>query len=90
MGNVKLTITIMLQALLAFSIYGFSLNAFADDAALPTKGAAEERYKVELIRDKDYKCIQCHKRLKTDTCWLPWRGRYLYHRKRSELYSMSQ
>ncbi|MCW8344550.1 cytochrome c nitrite reductase pentaheme subunit [Vibrio sp. ZSDZ65] len=61
MGNVKLTITIMLQALLAFSIYGFSLNAFADDAALPTKGAAEERYKVELIRDKDYKCIQCHK-----------------------------
>ncbi|MFA0441855.1 cytochrome c nitrite reductase pentaheme subunit [Vibrio sp. 10N.286.49.C2] len=61
MGNVKLTITIMLQALLAFSFYGFSLNAFADDAAFPQEGAAQQRYKVELIRDKDYKCVQCHK-----------------------------
>ncbi len=33
MGNVKLTMVMMLQALLAFTLCGYSLNAFADGAA---------------------------------------------------------
>ncbi|MGR5094743.1 cytochrome c nitrite reductase pentaheme subunit [Vibrio maritimus] len=60
MGNVKLTMVMMLQTLLAFILCGYSLNALADDAALVKEGDST-RHKVELIRDKDYKCIQCHK-----------------------------
>ncbi|MFC5077702.1 Cytochrome c-type protein NrfB precursor [Vibrio thalassae] len=60
MGNVKLTMAIMLQALLALTLYGYSLNALADHATLAKEGGAQ-RHKVELIRDKDYKCLQCHK-----------------------------
>lgn len=60
MGNIKLTIVIMLKSLLAFCLYGYSLHAVADTSAMPSEGKST-RHEVTLIRDKDYKCIQCHK-----------------------------
>ncbi|MCJ2376514.1 cytochrome c nitrite reductase pentaheme subunit [Vibrio sp. ZSDZ34] len=60
MGNIKLTMGMMLQALLLLCLYGFSINAFADETTSETS-VESERHKVSLIRDKDYKCVQCHK-----------------------------
>ena len=60
MGNIKLAIVIMLKSLLAFCLYGYSIHALADS---PTVDSVTDsaRHEVELIRDKDYKCVQCHK-----------------------------
>ncbi|MEZ8989703.1 cytochrome c nitrite reductase pentaheme subunit [Vibrio breoganii] len=60
MGNIKLTIATMLQSLLVLCLIGYSINALANDG-VPSVSATSERFKVELIRDKDYKCTQCHK-----------------------------
>ncbi|ODS10714.1 cytochrome c nitrite reductase pentaheme subunit [Vibrio scophthalmi] len=60
MGNIKLAIVIMLKLFLSLCLYGYSLHAVADTIAVesPTSSA---RHEVTLNRDKDYKCIQCHK-----------------------------
>ncbi|MGD8109522.1 cytochrome c nitrite reductase pentaheme subunit [Vibrio sp. TRT 21S02] len=60
MGNIKLAIVIMLKSLLAFCLYGYSLHAVADDSAA-VANESSSRHEVELIRDRDYKCVQCHK-----------------------------
>ena len=60
MGNIKLTIETMLKLLFVFAIYGFSIAAHATSSE-PIEGAQAERHQVELIRDRDYKCLQCHK-----------------------------
>ncbi|MEF1254128.1 cytochrome c nitrite reductase pentaheme subunit [Vibrio sp. M260112] len=60
MGNIKLAIVIMLKSLLAFCLYGYSLHAVADTSTVQSEGTSA-RHEVTLIRDKDYKCIQCHK-----------------------------
>ncbi|MBE8577910.1 cytochrome c nitrite reductase pentaheme subunit [Vibrio sp. OPT18] len=59
MGNIKLAIVIMLKSLLAFCLYGYSIHAVAEPAVTPV--GESTRHEVELIRDKDYKCVQCHK-----------------------------
>lgn len=41
MGNVKLTMVMMFQTLLAFILCGYSLNALADDAASLKKGTLQ-------------------------------------------------
>jgi len=46
MGNIKLTIETMLKFLFIFAIYGFFTAAHATSSE---------------IRDRDYKCLQCHK-----------------------------
>ncbi|NRF62714.1 cytochrome c nitrite reductase pentaheme subunit [Vibrio coralliilyticus] len=61
MGNIKLAIVIMLKTILAFCLYGYSLHAVAADSSAPTAEESSTRHEVTLIRDKDYKCIQCHK-----------------------------
>ncbi|WP_117235159.1 cytochrome c nitrite reductase pentaheme subunit [Vibrio maerlii] len=61
MGNIKLTIVIMLKSLLAFCLYGYSLHAVANEVVATEAANSSARHEVELIRDKDYKCIQCHK-----------------------------
>ncbi|MFV0449401.1 MAG: cytochrome c nitrite reductase pentaheme subunit [Vibrio sp.] len=58
MGNFKLAIVIMLKSVLAFCLYGYSLYAVADD---PVIEKSVTRHEVTFIRDKDYKCTQCHK-----------------------------
>lgn len=60
MGNIKLAIVIMLKSLLAFCLYGYSLHAVADTSTVQSEEKSA-RHEVTLIRDKDYKCIQCHK-----------------------------
>ncbi|MCG9748912.1 cytochrome c nitrite reductase pentaheme subunit [Vibrio brasiliensis] len=60
MGNIKLAIVIMLKSILAFCLYGYSLHAVADTSTVQSE-ATSARHEVTLIRDKDYKCIQCHK-----------------------------
>ena len=60
MGNIKLAIVIMLKSILAFCLYGYSLHAVADTSTLQSEDTSG-RHEVTLIRDKDYKCIQCHK-----------------------------
>ncbi|NOH83931.1 cytochrome c nitrite reductase pentaheme subunit [Vibrionales bacterium C3R12] len=60
MGNIKLTIAIMLKSLLAFCLYGYSIHAVADSSSVQVENAST-RHEVSLIRDKDYKCVQCHK-----------------------------
>ncbi|USD40402.1 cytochrome c nitrite reductase pentaheme subunit [Vibrio sp. SCSIO 43135] len=60
MGNIKLAMVIMLKSILAFCLYGYSLHAVADTSTLQSEGQSD-RHEVTLIRDKDYKCIQCHK-----------------------------
>lgn len=60
MGNIKLAIVIMLKSLLAFCLYGYSLHAVADASIVQSQNK-QARHEVTLIRDKDYKCIQCHK-----------------------------
>ncbi|HHF3196158.1 TPA: cytochrome c nitrite reductase pentaheme subunit [Vibrio diabolicus] len=60
MGNIKLTIETMLKFLFIFAIYGFFTAAHATSSE-PVEGAQAERHQVELIRDRDYKCLQCHK-----------------------------
>lgn len=50
----------MLKLLFVFAIYGFSIAAHATSSE-PIEGAQAERHQVELIRDRDYKCLQCHK-----------------------------
>jgi len=60
MGNIKLAIVIMLKSLLAFCLYGYSLHAVADTSTVQSEDKSA-RHEVTLIRDKDYKCIQCHK-----------------------------
>ncbi len=60
MGNIKLTIETMLKLLFVFAIYGFTIAAHATSSE-PIEGAQAERHQVELIRDRDYKCLQCHK-----------------------------
>lgn len=61
MGNIKLAIVIMLKTILAFCLYGYSLHAVAADSSAPIAEESSTRHEVTLIRDKDYKCIQCHK-----------------------------
>ncbi|MDF2154297.1 cytochrome c nitrite reductase pentaheme subunit [Vibrio sp. CAU 1672] len=63
MGNIKLTIETMLKFLFVFAVYGFSIAAHATPSE-PADGAQAERHQVELIRDRDYKCLQCHKESK--------------------------
>lgn len=64
MANNKLTIDIALKILissfLALCLYGYSQFAFADESTSKDQ-AKSSRHEVELIRDKDYKCVQCHK-----------------------------
>ncbi|EPF7601319.1 cytochrome c nitrite reductase pentaheme subunit [Vibrio vulnificus] len=60
MGNIKLAIVIMLKSILAFSFYGYSFSAIAD-TSVATEATDSSRFQVELIRDRDYKCVQCHK-----------------------------
>ncbi|MCX2789211.1 cytochrome c nitrite reductase pentaheme subunit [Vibrio sp. Sgm 5] len=60
MGNIKLAIETMLKLLFIFAVYGFSIAAHATSSEL-VEGAQTERHQVELIRDRDYKCLQCHK-----------------------------
>ena len=60
MGNIKLAIVIMLKSILAFCLYGYSIHAVADTSAVQSE-ASSARHEVKLFRDKDYKCIQCHK-----------------------------
>ncbi|MPW35864.1 cytochrome c nitrite reductase pentaheme subunit [Vibrio sp. B1Z05] len=60
MGNIKLTIATMLKALIALCLFGYSINALANDG-VQNHSATSERFKVEFTRDKDYKCTQCHK-----------------------------
>lgn len=60
MGNFKLAIVIMLKSVLAFCLYGYSIHAVADTSAIQPE-ASSTRHEVKLFRDKDYKCIQCHK-----------------------------
>ncbi len=60
MGNIKLAIVIMLKSILAFCLYGHSLHAVADTSTAQPEGKST-RHEVTFIRDKDYKCIQCHK-----------------------------
>ena len=56
MGNIKLAIVIMLKSLLAFCLYGYSIHVVAEPAVTPV--GESTRHEVELIRDKDYKCVQ--------------------------------
>ncbi|MBW3694797.1 cytochrome c nitrite reductase pentaheme subunit [Vibrio sp. T187] len=63
MGNIKLAIVIMLKTLLAFCLYGNSIYAIADSDVTQVNQEST-RHEVELIRDKDYKCVQCHKEAK--------------------------
>lgn len=59
MGNIKLTIETALQLFLVVIFYGFTpAHATTSESV---EGATTTRHKVELIRDKDYKCVQCHK-----------------------------
>ena len=60
MGNIKLAIAIMLKIFLSLCFYGYSLHAVADTSVVEQQ-AQSTRHEVTLIRDKDYKCIQCHK-----------------------------
>ncbi|MCK6265458.1 cytochrome c nitrite reductase pentaheme subunit [Vibrio sp. ZSDE26] len=60
MGNIKLAMVIMLKSLLVFCLYGYSLHAGADTSTLQSEDTSG-RHEVTLIRDKDYKCVQCHK-----------------------------
>ena len=57
MGNIKLTIETMLKFLFILAIYGFTIAAHATSSEL-IDGAQSERHQVELIRDRDYKCLQ--------------------------------
>ncbi|GAM75050.1 cytochrome c-type protein nrfB precursor [Vibrio ishigakensis] len=59
MGNIILIKSMMLSLLFASCLLGFSNNVMADDGV--RSDATSDRHKVEYIRDKDYKCIQCHK-----------------------------
>ncbi|USD66382.1 cytochrome c nitrite reductase pentaheme subunit [Vibrio sp. SCSIO 43136] len=61
MGNIKLTIATMLKSLLVICAFGLSINNVAADATDSGAQADSTRHKVELIRDPDYKCTQCHK-----------------------------
>ncbi len=61
MGNIKLTIVIMLKSIIAFCLCGYSLHAVADTLLTAQPEDNSKRHEVTLIRDKDYKCIQCHK-----------------------------
>jgi len=60
MGSFKLTIAIMLKLLFAFCLSGYSLHAIADESVIADK-SSPARHEVTLIRDRDYKCTQCHK-----------------------------
>ncbi|OBT13251.1 cytochrome c nitrite reductase pentaheme subunit [Vibrio sp. UCD-FRSSP16_10] len=60
MGNIKLTIATLLRIFIASCLFGYSINALANDG-VPSNSATSERFKVEFTRDKDYKCTQCHK-----------------------------
>jgi len=60
MGNIKLTMNIMLPLLFALCLLGLSMNVLADEDVTDHL-ATSERYQVKLTRDPDYKCIQCHK-----------------------------
>jgi len=60
MGNIKLAIVMMLKFILSSCLYGYSLHAVADTSAIEASPQAT-RHEVTLTRDKDYKCIQCHK-----------------------------
>ncbi len=60
MGSFKLAIAIMLKLLFAFCLNGYSLHAVADESVISDKSSSE-RHEVTLIRDRDYKCTQCHK-----------------------------
>lgn len=61
MGNIKLTIAMMLKYLLVLCLYGFSFNVAADTSETAVQEVDTARHKVSLIRDPDYKCTQCHK-----------------------------
>ncbi len=60
MGNIKLAIVIMLKSIIAFCLCGYSLHAVADTLTVQPEDKSE-RHEVTFIRDKNYKCIQCHK-----------------------------
>ena len=69
MGNLKLTIVIMLKSLLILCLYGFSLNVAAETSATSpsaevtsvTKEAKPVKKKVvRKRRSKDDKCLKCH------------------------------
>jgi cytochrome c-type protein NrfB len=60
MGNFKLTMVIMLKSILVLCLHGLSISALAD-TEMDVQAKDSNRHKVELIRDADYKCIQCHK-----------------------------
>lgn len=60
MANIKLTIAIMLKLLLSLCLYGYSLHAVAESSTVEVSPQST-RHEVTLFRDKDYKCIQCHK-----------------------------
>lgn len=67
MGKIKLAIAIMLKSLLALCLYGYSLHAVAQSQETEVVPSSA-RHEVSLQRDKDYKCIQCHKDAK-QTLW---------------------
>ncbi|WP_070962796.1 cytochrome c nitrite reductase pentaheme subunit [Vibrio sonorensis] len=60
MGKIKLAIVIMLKIILAFCLYGYSLHVVSD-SNISKQREQEDRHVVTPIRDKDYKCTQCHK-----------------------------
>lgn len=60
MGKVQFAIAIMLKSLLAFCLYGYSIYAVAEPSDKKSE-VSPQRHEVTLIRDADYKCVQCHK-----------------------------
>jgi cytochrome c-type protein NrfB len=60
MDNFKLTMVTMLRSILVLCLFGFSFSTIADEG-VDSPQADSSRHKVELQRDPDYKCIQCHK-----------------------------
>ncbi|GAB2665967.1 cytochrome c nitrite reductase pentaheme subunit [Vibrio panuliri] len=60
MANIKLTIVMMLKLFLTLCLYGYSLHAVAESSTIEATPQSM-RHEVTLFRDKDYKCIQCHK-----------------------------
>lgn len=63
MGNTKLTISIMLKLLLVLCSFGYSIHVYAQ-MPLEPEASSVSRHIVEITRDKDMKCIQCHKEAK--------------------------
>lgn len=67
MGNLKMTTAIILKFLLILWSYGYSVQVSANTSEVTASEATTNvsRSARSSTRDKDTKCVQCHKKLKS-------------------------